>query len=350
MIETGRTKLRYLLAAHGETILRLGVVLVLIGVLGSAATLAAPPTATVTDTSGQSVVEVQSSSTAVVEGDHELYRGGERLTDETVYIRRVTPNATVTSTVRAPAGTVVEQRLVLVYEASSGSGDVFREQRRPLASTTATVDGSEAADLSATLRVADVAATLDAMREEIGDAGSVNVYLSTETTYEHGEYTGTLADREPLAVTSDSFRVPALRASASYGPVTTTQRPIEAAVFQPTVPSVGSIVVPHTTGVFLLVVLVGLAAVGVALRSRGVFDPEREQAHVHHRRYAEWISTGHLPVALATWSNVVVLDSLEALVDVAIDSESRVIFDPSEGCYAVFAAGTTYTFLATELE
>lgn len=348
MIDTGIAKLRYLLATRGQTVLRVGVLLVLLGVLGSAVTLASPPMATVTDTSSQSVVETRSSSSATVDGDHELYHHGEVLTDEAVYLRSVTPNATVTATAQAPAGAVVEQRLVLVYEASSPTVGVFREQRRPLATTAGTVAESGRVETSATLRVADIAGSLGAMRKEVGDAGTVIVYLAVETRYEDAGSTGTLSDRDQFVVTDDSFRVPTLTASARYGPTVTSERPIASQVFQPDVPSVGVVVVPHVTGAFLFLVLLGLAAVGAVIRGRGSIDPDRERARVHRRRYDEWISAGELPVALSARSNVVTVESLEALVDVAIDSQARVIYDDSRDCYAVFTAGTAYVFTSAD--
>ncbi len=349
MIETGIAKLRYAIATQGRTLQRLGVLLVLVGLLGGGVSFAYPPTETVTEITDRSVVETESSSFAVVAGDHEFYREGETLTDEAVYLLEVTPAVALTTTTRAPEGVRVEQRLELVYEASSSSEGVFRERREVVSTTTETVTTQDGAvEMGETLQMDEVAATLAAMREEIGDAGDVTVYLAVETKYEADGYAGTLTDQRRLVVTKDSYQIPALSASAVHGPTTTRERPVADKVVEGTLPSVGHVVVPHLSGAFLLLALVGGVVVVVVRRGRGRIDPERERARIHRRRYGEWISVGELPATPTDWAPVVSVESLEALVDFAIDSKTRVIYDESQGCYAVITAGITYVYVASE--
>lgn len=342
-MDAGTAKLRYLIATHGELLRRLGVLFVLVGILGGAATAAYPPTTTTTELTDRSVLVVQSSSSATVHGDHELYHAGEQLVDEPVYVRSVTPNVTVTTSTRAPDGVAVSQSLFLVYEASSRDTGVFREQERLVASTT----GTGPVETAATLDIDEVAATLEAMRAEIGNAGRVTVYLAVESAYDGGAYTGTMTDREPLDVSEDAYRVPVLSATAEHGTPVTTERPVEAAVFQPVVPSVGRVVVPHTTTVFVFLALFGGVGFVVVSRKREGIDVAVERDRIHRARYDEWISGGDLPDALDE-SIVVGVESLEALVDVAIDSQTRVIYDRAKGWYAVVTDGVTYRFTATE--
>lgn len=348
MIETGIAKLRYAIATRGSTLQWIGVLLVLAGLVGGGVSFAYPPTETVTEITDRSVVETESSSFAVVAGDHEFYREGETLTDEAVYLLEVTPAVALTTTTRAPEGVTVEQRLELVYEASSSSEGVFRE-RRAVVSTTGTVTSQDGVvETGETLQMDEVAATLAAMREEIGDAGDVTVYLALKTTYEADGYAGTLTDRGRLVVTKDSYRIPTLSASAVHGPTTTWERPVASKVVEATLPSVGHVVVPHLSGALLLLALVAGVVVVVVRRGRGRIDPERERARIHRRRYGEWISAGELPSTPIDWSPVVTVESLEALVDFAIDSETRVIYDESQGCYAVITAGVTYAYVSAK--
>ena len=121
-------------------------------------------------------------------------------------------------------------------------------------------------------------------------------------------------------------------------------RPVPDRVFQPTLPGIGTVVIPHTTPAFVIVALLGATTLIAVRRSRGTIDADRARVQLHRQRYDEWISRGALPETLGEWTTDISVDSLEALVDVAIDSETRVIYDPSVDRYAVVTAGATYVF------
>jgi type II secretory pathway pseudopilin PulG len=337
------------LATRTETLRRVGTLLAVIGLLGVALTLAFPPTTTVTDVTDRATVETQTGTSATVEGDYELYEAGETLSDEPVYIRDVTPTVTVTASTRAPpVGVDIDQELALVYEVTTVDGTVFRQQRRVLATSSGTVDSEDdVVETSATLDSEAVAATLAAMHEEIGDAGEVTAYVAVETDYAAPDYEGSIADREPLTVSADSFAVPGITAAAEHHTTETATRPIPDRVFQPTLPGIGTVVIPHTTPALVIVALLGATALIAVRRSRGTIDADRTRVQLHRQRYDEWISRGTLPETLGEWSTDISVDSLEALVDVAIDSETRVIYDPSVDRYAVVTAGATYVFTPT---
>lgn len=345
MMETGTAKLRHLFATRRGTLRLVGTLLVVLGVLGVAITLAFPPTTSVTEITERATVETQTGTTATVDGDHELYDDGEMLTDQPVYVRGVTPTITVTERTRAPPGVAVEQELALVYEATTDDETVFRERRQTLATASGTIDGeNDVLETSATLEIAALAETLAAMREEVGDAGDVTVYLAIETAYEADDYTGSLTEREPLTVGEDSFAVPQVSAAADHHETETSEQPIADRVFQPTVPELGTVVIPHTTPVFLIVGLVGAVTLFTLRRTRGLVDPDRARVEIHRRRYDEWISPGTLPETLGEWTTDVSVESLEDLVDVAIDTETRVIYDPELDRYAVITDSATYLF------
>jgi hypothetical protein len=52
----------------------------------------------------------------------------------------------------------------------------------------------------------------------------------------------------------------------------------------------------------------------------------------------------NVPPALADHPLVVPVESLEALVDIAIDSDTRVIHDPNQDCYAVMTGVAIFVF------
>lgn len=346
MMATASAKARYLIATSGRTLRAIGTVLVLLGVVGVVLTMLFPPTVVVTEVTDRSLVETETTTTATVEGDHAMYTAGETLTDEPVYIRGVAPTVTVTASTSAPPdGVTVDQRVSIVYTATSTDGNVFREERHAVTTTSGTIgaDG-ETVDSVVSLNVTDLAETLAAMRNEIGDAGRVDAHLHVETAYAGDDYEGTLEDRVELTVTPDSYRIPTLSVSEEHPTTTSEVRPVPAEVFQPTLPAIGPVVIPHLTPVFGLLSVFGVVLLGAVRYGPTGFDADRQRVTIHRLRYGEWISSGELPAALADHPLVVPVESLEALVDVAIDSDTRVIHDPHQDCYAVMTGVAVFVF------
>ncbi|NHX37772.1 MULTISPECIES: DUF5305 family protein [Halolamina] len=339
-------KIRYVVATHGRPLRTLGVVLLVVGVVGVAATLMYPPTTTVTEVTDSATVETGTTMRAPVEGEHAMYDDGEVLTDEPVYIRAVAPNLSVTASTRSPPdGVDIEQRLSIVYEASSSADGVFRERRDVLRTTTDRVEQEgQAVNTTVSIEIAEIARTLNTMRDEIGDAGGITAYLHVETVYDGPEYEGTLENRAPLSVSEDAYRLPTTDLRQDHPTTTSVTQPDPRQVFEVPLPELGSVVVPHWTPLFGVLAVLGGLAIGAARYGRE-FSVTRERATVHRLRYAEWISTGELPATLAAHPFVVPMASLQALVDVAIDSETRVVHDASQDCYAVLTAGALYVFV-----
>jgi len=97
----------------------------------------------------------------------------------------------------------------------------------------------------------------------------------------------------------------------------------------------------------LLVSLVGCLGLAVG-RWRGTFavsDAERTWlAYTStYREFEDWISTGRIPDGALT-GPAVSLDTLEGLVDVAIDSNRRVLEDRSRGICVVLLDDAVYTY------
>lgn len=346
MMEAGGAKLRYALATNGGSLRTLGAVLFVLGVLGVVGTLLFPPTMAVTAVTDRSVVETETTTTATVEGDHAMYDHGEVLTDEPVYIRSVTPAVTVTATTQAPPDALaVDQQVAIVYAASSRTDGVFREREQVLSATSGTIETEgDPVESVVTLEIDDVAATLEAMRAEIGDAGEVDAFLRVETAYSGTAYDGRLEEQVELTVRSDSYRVPPLSTEREHRTTASSVVPVADEVYETTLPVIGGVVVPHTTPIAVGVSMLGIALFGGVRYGRRAVDADRERVRIHRRRYGEWISRGELPSGFAERSEVVTMASLEGLVDIAIDADSRVIHDVQEGCHAVLTDGVVYVF------
>lgn len=99
----------------------------------------------------------------------------------------------------------------------------------------------------------------------------------------------------------------------------------------------------------LLGSFVGIVGLG-ALRRWGRLPPSKRElallAHTEQRaEFDDWISPGTIPEEIQS-GQYIELDSLEALVDVAIDTNSRVIEDSTTGTFIV--AGENWHYLYTE--
>lgn len=105
----------------------------------------------------------------------------------------------------------------------------------------------------------------------------------------------------------------------------------------------------RTLGGPTLIVLPLLAVVGLGIaRWRGalaVSEQEREWlSHAAtHEEFEEWISTGTVSTELIP-SRQIAVETLEGLVDIAIDSNRRVIQDPHRGQYLVLLEEIAYTY------
>lgn len=68
-----------------------------------------------------------------------------------------------------------------------------------------------------------------------------------------------------------------------------------------------------------------------------------ERAELTHQEYAEWISEGSIPDRIELDNpDVILAASLGDLVDIAADTNRRVVYDPDQRQYAVFGRNRTY--------
>lgn len=92
--------------------------------------------------------------------------------------------------------------------------------------------------------------------------------------------------------------------------------------------------------------LSGLGAIGLAgavlYTGRRIDDFDAFRQQYERVRYIEWISRGTIPTT-GKYARVPV-EALADLVDIAIDSEKRVIHDTSKGIYAVVDGNLMYEY------
>lgn len=345
----GIRKLRYLVATESELIIRVCIALTLLSVIGAGVTYANPPTTDVTNVIDRQTAVTNVHTQATVEGESLLYERGETLSDMPVYSRSATPNVTVRAVTTVPSGEEVQitQKITLVYEARTADNEVFWRQTRPLETIDDVVTDGTVVN-NASINIPAIDRRLSRLETEIGDAGRVNVYLKVQTAYETARHDGTLEDRGTILIREKSYEIEEFSMKNEHGITETQKRPIPSKVVSVSLPLLPAIILPHTTIAFALLALGGLIALGVCVTAADQFNPEVERTELHKVRYADWISEGTLPAHLA--DRVVLMDTLEGLVDIAIDTEKRVIYDSSEGYYAVMDDNTAYVYVENNAE
>lgn len=343
-MHSGIHKLRYLLAARSELLARVCLAIALIGVLGAGFAFANPPTTEVPLSTDRQPIAMTLHSQATVEQASSLYSQGETLSDMPVYVRSYTPTVTLSLVTTPPEGQQIQidQRLSLVYEARTSSGEVFWQQRQILQRTKTSTSGEKVVT-NATLNISETSREITQLESEIGDAGQISVYLDVESQYSTLNASGSMNRHGTIHIREKSYEIEHMTGKNMVGTPEKTIQLDASKAARFTLPFVGVLIIPHTTLIFALLGLCGVIGFGVTVVFAERFDPEDEQMALHKARYSEWISEGTLPANLE--DRTIVMETLEDLVDIAIDSEKRIVYDSSQGKYAVVDSQIVYLYV-----
>ncbi|WP_136716509.1 DUF5305 family protein [Halorientalis salina] len=335
-------RVRYVCGRYGRGIIAVLVVISAVAFAGVAAGVTAPPdTRQETVQGDQQTVTTTLTTQATVTGETPLYASDSTLTDMPVYLPSATPNLTFIATTDVPSvETAVTQQVVLELTATR-NGAVFWRNQTTLAAETQQVTEGEART-SVTLDVWRLArerlAEIDAAT---GDVGQVQARVHVDATYDTGSHTGRTNASTPLTITDRAYELDTPQTDQQRHATAVTQTvPVSGATV--VVPGTGLSVPGNTVGYAGIGVVAIVGAISVLLTRRQIGDFEAFQHHYEGVRYAEWISRGKIP---DTGSYVrVPIETLLDLVDIAIDSEKRVIHDNSREVYAVVDDNIMYEF------
>lgn len=281
---------------------------------------------------------------ATVTEQNRVFEEGTTLEGRSTYYTRLMPELDATFRYRfdAASGELdVETVSRLVIRSVGEDDEVLWDVEEPLASNGTTLSPGETQTVEFTVNVSEVAAEVDSIESELGtSAGETEVFVHTDVTAE-GTASGGPVDRSTaydLAFTtgSDTYSVAADDGRQQHQHAETVTRDAD--------PGLARAAAGPT---LVLLGLLGLAGLGGA-RYRGyvpVSERERTAAALTEarREFDDWISRGSVPSS-ATDRPTVDIDSLEDLVDVAVDTESRVIEDADADCYYVLTAGNCYRY------
>ncbi|OYR58994.1 DUF5305 domain-containing protein [Halorubrum halodurans] len=282
---------------------------------------------------------------SVIVNESLVFNESERVENRPVYYVRLSDELDVTYVYEhtAEEGSVnVTTDMRLLYRGVEGE-DVLWQFSEPLASertTGLTADGNHT--VTATVVIEDVFENINTVEQQLGTAGSIEIQIVSSSTVEGtlgGEsVSSTYESTMPITVNPQTFRVLETSTIDESGQRTDT---IERRVEPSTAEAFGS----------LLLVLVGIGGVGglLAARGSGYIDlsaDERELLEIHQQEqeFSEWITRGTFP-SERDYEATILVDDLEGLVDVAIDTNKRVIKDEQLGVSTVLDGDYIYVFV-----
>lgn len=331
MIDNPRLDL--LLAEYGRPI---AIALVVIGVLSLAATgwvVANPSTSTETQY-GEEGVSSDLHTSAEVVRDGTLWNEGDRLENSEVYLLNASPELTLEPETRlrnesdgTPIDGEVAHELEVRYEATRDGEPFWNESHTVIEESPAVEDGVATSD--ATIDVESYRDRQRQLESELSGVGDVDVSFVLSVEYDTGASQGTQRESTTFRVTDGAYWLEeSVSASDTHTHRTGTEETTESR-------SLATI-----AGLSLLGTL-SLAGAAVVAR-RSPVEEEAARRAVHERRYAEWISRGSIPMWIGDYH--VSLDTLEDVVDVAIDTNERVVHDTQRGLFAVVNDGVVYYY------
>lgn len=335
-------RIKYVCGRYWNVLVPALVLLSAVAFAGAGVGIASEPEPQPVDVTTDSMtVNTTLSTEAVVTGNTSLYAQDEVLSDMPVYLRSATPEVRLIAVTQTPADrtVAVTQQIVLDLSATR-NGEVFWRDSRTLAVEDHTVTNGTA-QTEVTLNVQKLAnEELADVTAEAGSIGTIEAQVSTVALYETDRYSGQTAVDTPLSITDRVYELETPQQDEQAN-MTTQQVAAGGNAASGPLGPLGR-VSPDDIGA----ALGGVAAVGLALgvwltRKRiGDFDTFRR--HYERVQYVEWISQGTVP---ATGQYVrIPVDSLLDVVDIAIDSEKRVIHDTEKDIYAVVDGNTIYEY------
>lgn len=328
-------RIRLSLARYGIVVAVVLALLAAAAIAGAVVTYTNPPVEEVTERTNQQAVATDVQSSARVVNDTELYSTGQVLRDQPAYFYDATPNLTlgVRTTVPADQSVEVSQRLSLRITGARDGEPFYQSRRVLIARQTATDSGS--VRTNATVNMSALRRSVERTRAAIGAVGTLQVSMRLTVTYETDRYAGALNASSPVALAEEAYWLDGELAASRTHSESETRRVTQS---------------PDMTTVGLLGLLgIVLLAVAVVVRreSRDI-DYTSLRTELEHTRYEEWISSGEIPTK--SENDYVRTESLEDLVDVAIDSNRRVIHDQDLNVYAVVQGNFVYYFTPRETD
>lgn len=340
-------QLRSILARNLAAVVVALILLALVGGLYTYNTHVDPGTEveTVQESSWSSSGEY-SHQAEVVRGT-DVFENGTVLTDQPTYIETVAPvlDGTFTYGYQATDGGNLQADVdvVLVLRSVSDDGFEFWREERTLATETADdVQPGETVRAPFSLNVTAISQRIAEVEDQLGTTPGTEEVAVESRVELTGQRNGQQVDQQRTytlnvvpgdgfysvendgATTNGNERFRQETTTATYGPLRGTIPPL-----------------------LLVVAVIAGLAIGAARYRGDLALSEAEQTWLSYcqdrAEFTEWISTGSLSEETLP-DRRVELDSLGGLVDVAIDSNRRVVEDDDRGLFAVLVEDVAYVY------
>jgi hypothetical protein len=286
---------------------------------------------------------------ATVVRENPVFRNGSTLEDRSVYFTGVMPvlNGTFEYTYDSDYGGTlraeVTTRLVIRAVGDDGSTEYWRHSRR-LDATERTLAPGETVRSTYAVNVSAVERRVDEIRSQLGAGpGQEEVLVVADVTV-NGTIDGRSLRRQRtyaqrIEPSTDVYRVTSVTSGTNRttvrDPVTRTIYPYRREYLGYALLAIGGV------GGLGLLLVVGVAGVGAIDPA----DRERHRLRFASQRseYDEWVTVASLPPEIEDRPRIEV-ERLEGLVDVAIDTDARVLERPDGSAYHVLGDEVLYVF------
>lgn len=272
---------------------------------------------------------------ATVQESNPLFATGTELTDRSVYFTTITPelDGQFVYSHTGDEEYIVQTQLSARTQAVNDDDEELWTVSQELETDETAVGPDERHTVPFTLNVENEVARMAAVEQYLGEDEDAQTQLiivaRTTVMTEGGVVVGTDEHELPIELSETTYQVNQEGADG----------------FESVPLDTGLVLF---IGVFILFLGCGILLPGLVIaRKYDILAPWRTQPSAAHRRerkrFDDWISTGTLPKQYTQDSQVEV-DSLQDLVDVAIDCDRRVIEDRTQGQYYVIDGTSVYTY------
>ncbi|GAB3036833.1 DUF5305 domain-containing protein [Natronobiforma cellulositropha] len=324
MIDNPRVDLA--VAKYGRSLVIAAIAIGILSLVATGWVLATPTTTTINQETGTEVVETEVLTSAVVVQDG-LWERDAVLEERSIYTLNDTPDVTLETQTSVPSDETSVSHVVTVRYTAEHDGQAFWDETDEVVNTSVAAEDG-VASTAVTLDVRDLAERLAELEDELAGVGTVSLWLDVTASYD----TGANADERHLSSEVGLSDVAYWFDGELYD---RDSKPVYTEVEVTETPS-------STLVVGLAFLSVAAFAVGAFVSLRPEVDVATARRAVHERRYAEWISHGTIPMWIG--DHHIALDTLEDVVDVAIDTSERVVHDRQRGLFAVVTDDVVYYY------
>lgn len=326
-----RRRVEHVLVTRGPLVIIGLVVLGLLAMLAGGWFYTHPSTSSVENRTQVVDFHGELHTSALVTNSQSIYPAGTRVRDEPVYYLSANPNLTIATTLTPNSGSGKANVSIryLVRRVAKHHGKTFFSHTRVLGSTppqTGTTHLNRTLDVSAFLN------RTAAVQKRVGDAGQLTTTVIVNVHYQKGKVSGTKNVTASLQQQGDWYAFP----SKSFS-VTRYRSHVEQWPNPRNWWLIGGLL---GTGVVLLA-----AGVVLIVRYRREYQNANPVWYRHQATkaaYAEWITEGSRPDEFP--EPIAAVDTLAGLVDIAIDSDRRVVHDTDWGGFYVLDDAGTYLY------